>query len=180
MNERNNPNQVDKKLLTVSDRDIFVTVQKALLVGIILRNETRADKEESLKELTNLVKTAGSTPYIVQTKRIDKIDPKTFIGKGSIKELEDISKSNDIDVVVFDCELTPNQQKELRVIFQCDVVDRTGLILDIFALHAQSKEASLQVELAMSVYLKPRLAGLGKTLNNKVEELEQEVLEKLN
>ncbi len=167
MNERNNPNQVDKKLLTVSDRDIFVTVQKALLVGIILRNETRADKEESLKELTNLVKTAGSTPYIVQTKRIDKIDPKTFIGKGSIKELGDISKSNDIDVVVFDCELTPNQQKELRVIFQCDVVDRTGLILDIFALHAQSKEASLQVELAMSVYLKPRLAGLGKTLNQQ-------------
>ena len=167
MNERNNPNQVDKKLLTVSDRDIFVTVQKALLVGIILRNETRADKEESLKELTNLVKTAGSTPYIVQTKRIDKIDPKTFIGKGSIKELEDISKSNDIDVVVFDCELTPNQQKELRVIFQCDVVDRTGLILDIFALHAQSKEASLQVELAMSVYLTPRLAGLGKTLNQQ-------------
>ena len=167
MYERNNPNQLDKKLLTVSDRDIFVTVQKALLVGIILKNETRADKDESLKELTNLVKTAGSTPYIVQTKRIDKIDPKTFIGKGSIKELEDISKSNDIDVVVFDCELTPNQQKELRVIFQCDVVDRTGLILDIFALHAQSKEASLQVELAMSVYLKPRLAGLGKTLNQQ-------------
>ena len=68
MNERNNPNQVDKKLLTVSDRDIFVTVQKALLVGIILRNETRADKEESLKELTNLVKTAGSTPYICSNK----------------------------------------------------------------------------------------------------------------
>ena len=131
------------------------------------KNETRADKEESLKELTNLVKTAGSTPYIVQTKRVDKIDPKTFIGKGSIKELEDISKSNDIDVVIFDCELTPNQQKELRTIFQCDVVDRTGLILDIFSLHAQSKEASLQVELAMSVYLKPRLAGLGKTLNQQ-------------
>jgi len=167
LNERNNPNQVDRRLLTVSDRDIFVTVQRALLVGIILKNETRADKEESLKELTNLVKTAGSTPYIVQTKRVDKIDPKTFIGKGSIKELEDISKSNDIDVVIFDCELTPNQQKELRAIFQCDVVDRTGLILDIFSLHAQSKEASLQVELAMSVYLKPRLAGLGKTLNQQ-------------
>ena len=56
MNERNNPNQVDRRLLTVSDRDIFVTVQRALLVGIILKNETRADKEESLKELTNLVK----------------------------------------------------------------------------------------------------------------------------
>ena len=167
MNQRNNPNQTDRRLLTVSDRDIFVTVQKALLVGIILTNETRADKEESLKELTNLVKTAGSNPSIIQTKRVDKINPKTFIGKGSIIELEEISKSNDIDVVIFDCELTPNQQKELRTIFQCDVVDRTGLILDIFALHAQSKEANLQVELAMSVYLKPRLAGLGSTLNQQ-------------
>ena len=159
MNQRNNnPNQTDRRLLTVSDKDIFVTVQKALLVGIILKNQTRADREESLKELTSLVKTAGSNPTIIQTKRIDRIDPKTFIGKGSIIELEDLSKANDIDVVVFDCELSPNQQKELRAIFQCDVVDRTGLILDIFAL---------QVELAMSVYLKPRLAGLGKTLNQQ-------------
>ena len=167
MNQRNNPNQSEKKLLTVSDRDIFVTTQKALLVGIILKNETRADKEESLKELVNLVKTAGSRPAIIQTKRVERIDPKTFIGKGSITELVDISNVNDIDVVIFDCELTPNQQKELRALFKCDVVDRTGLILDIFALHAQSKEATLQVELALSIYLKPRLAGLGKTLNQQ-------------
>ena len=167
MNQRNNPNQSDRRLLTISDRDIFVTTQKALLIGIVLKNEIRADKEESLKELVNLVKTAGSSPTIIQTKRVEKIDPKTFIGKGSIKELVDISDANDIDVVLFDCELTPNQQKELRALFKCDVVDRTGLILDIFALHAQSKEASLQVELALSIYLKPRLAGLGKTLNQQ-------------
>ena len=167
MNQRNNPNQSDRRLLTVSDRDIFVTTQKALLIGIVLKNEIRADKEESLKELVNLVKTAGSSPTIIQTKRVEKIDPKTFIGKGSIKELVDISDAYDIDVVLFDCELTPNQQKELRALFKCDVVDRTGLILDIFALHAQSKEASLQVELALSIYLKPRLAGLGKTLNQQ-------------
>ena len=167
MNQRNNPNQSDRRLLTVSDRDIFVTTQKALLIGIVLKNEIRADKEESLKELVNLVKTAGSSPTIIQTKRVEKIDPKTFIGKGSIKELVDVSDANDIDVVLFDCELTPNQQKELRALFKCDVVDRTGLILDIFALHAQSKEASLQVELALSIYLKPRLAGLGKTLNQQ-------------
>ena len=167
MNQRNNPNQSDRRLLTVSDRDIFVTTQKALLIGIVLKNEIRADKEESLKELVNLVKTAGSSPTIIQTKRVEKVDPKTFIGKGSIKELVDISDANDIDVVLFDCELTPNQQKELRALFKCDVVDRTGLILDIFALHAQSKEASLQVELALSIYLKPRLAGLGKTLNQQ-------------
>ena len=167
MNQRNNPNESDRRLLTVSDRDIFVTTQKALLIGIVLKNEIRADKEESLKELVNLVKTAGSNPTIIQTKRVEKIDHKTFIGKGSIKELVDISDANDIDVVLFDCELTPNQQKELRTLFKCDVVDRTGLILDIFALHAQSKEASLQVELALSIYLKPRLAGLGKTLNQQ-------------
>ena len=167
MNQRKNPNQSDRRLLTVSDRDIFVTTQKALLIGIVLKNETRADKEESLKELVNLVETAGSSPTIIQTKRVEKIDPKTFIGKGSIKELVDISDANDIDVVLFDCELTPSQQKELRALFKCDVVDRTGLILDIFALHAQSKEASLQVELALSIYLKPRLAGLGKTLNQQ-------------
>jgi len=167
LNQRNNPNESDRRLLTVSDRDIFVTTQKALLIGIVLKNEIRADKEESLKELVNLVKTAGSSPTIIQTKRVEKIDPKTFIGKGSIKELVDISDANDIDVVLFDCELTPNQQKELRALFKCDVVDRTGLILDIFALHAQSKEASLQVELALSIYLKPRLAGLGKTLNQQ-------------
>ena len=167
MNQRNNPNQSDRRLLTVSDRDIFVTTQKALLIGIVLKNEIRADKEYSLKDLVNLVKTAGSSPTIIQTKRVEKIDPKTFIGKGSIKELVDISDANDIDVVLFDCELTPNQQKELRALFKCDVVDRTGLILDIFALHAQSKEASLQVELALSIYLKPRLAGLGKTLNQQ-------------
>ena len=167
MNQRKNPNQSDRRLITVSDRDIFVTTQKALLIGIVLKNETRADKEESLKELVNLVETAGSSPTIIQTKRVEKIDPKTFIGKGSIKELVDISDANDIDVVLFDCELTPSQQKELRALFKCDVVDRTGLILDIFALHAQSKEASLQVELALSIYLKPRLAGLGKTLNQQ-------------
>ena len=167
MNQRNNPNQSDRKLLTVSDRDIFVATQKALLVGIILKNEIRADKEESLKELINLVKTAGSNPTIIQTKRVERVDPKTYIGKGSIAELVDISDANDIDVVIFDSELTPNQQKELRALFKCDVVDRTGLILDIFALHAQSKEATLQVELALSIYLKPRLAGLGKTLNQQ-------------
>ena len=78
MNQRNNPNQSERKLLTVSDRDIFVTTQKALLVGIILKNEIRADKEESLKELINLVKTAGSSPTIIQTKRVERVDPSSF------------------------------------------------------------------------------------------------------
>ena len=81
MNQRNNPNQSDRRLLTVSDRDIFVTTQKALLVGIVLKNEVRADKEESLKELVNLVKTAGSSPTIIQLKELKKLILKLLLGK---------------------------------------------------------------------------------------------------
>ena len=167
IDRENTPDQSSKRLLTVSDRDIFIERQKALLVGIISGNQIRADREDSLKEIKSLVSTAGSEPFIQQIRRVEKIDPKTFVGKGACSELVDLSKANDIDVVIFDCELTPGQQRNLRLLFECDVVDRTGLILDIFALHANSKEATAQVELAMSIYLKPRLAGLGKSLNQQ-------------
>ena len=167
IDRENNPNQSTKRLLTVSDRDIFVKKQKALLVGLITGNQIRADREDSLKEIRSLVSTAGSDPFIQQMRRVEKIDPKTFIGKGACAELVDLSKANDIDVVIFDCELSPGQQRNLRLLFECDVVDRTGLILDIFALHANSKEATVQVELALSIYLKPRLAGIGKSLNQQ-------------
>lgn len=163
----NKPNQSSKRLLTVSDRDIFVDKQKALLIGVVSSNQIRADREDSLKEIISLVSTAGSNPFIQQMRRVEKINPKTFIGKGACSELVDLSKANDIDVVIFDCELSPAQQRNLRILFECDVVDRTGLILDIFALHANSKEATAQVELAMSIYLKPRLAGLGRSLNQQ-------------
>jgi GTP-binding protein HflX len=163
----NKPNQSSKRLLTVSDRDIFVDKQKALLVGVVSSNQIRADREDSLKEIISLVSTAGSNPFIQQMRRVEKINPKTFIGKGACSELVELSKANDIDVVIFDCELSPAQQRNLRILFECDVVDRTGLILDIFALHANSKEATAQVELAMSIYLKPRLAGLGRSLNQQ-------------
>jgi len=163
----NKQNQSSKRLLTVSDRDIFVDVQKALLVGLITAKQIRADREDSLKEIKSLVSTAGSNPVIQQMRRVEKIDPKTFIGKGACSELVDMSKANDIDVVIFDCELSPGQQRNLRSLFECDVVDRTGLILDIFALHANSREARVQVELALAKYLKPRLAGIGRSLNQQ-------------
>ena len=167
IDRNNNPNQSSKRLLTISDRDIFVDIQKALLVGVITGKQIRADREDSLKEMVSLVNTAGSNPIIQQMRRVEKIDPRTFIGKGACSELVDMSKANDIDVVIFDCELSPGQQRNLRSLFECDVVDRTGLILDIFALHANSREARVQVELALSIYLKPRLAGLGKSLNQQ-------------
>ena len=167
IDRNNNPNQSSKRLLTISDRDIFVDIQKALLVGVITGKQIRADREDSLKEIESLVNTAGSKPIIQQMRRVEKIDPRTFIGKGACSELVDMSKANDIDVVIFDCELSPGQQRNLRSLFECDVVDRTGLILDIFALHANSREARVQVELALSIYLKPRLAGIGKSLNQQ-------------
>jgi GTP-binding protein HflX len=167
IDRNNNPNQSSKRLLTISDRDIFVDIQKALLVGVITGKQIRADREDSLKEIGSLVSTAGSKPIIQQMRRVEKIDPRTFIGKGACSELVDMSKANDIDVVIFDCELSPGQQRNLRSLFECDVVDRTGLILDIFALHANSREARVQVELALSIYLKPRLAGIGKSLNQQ-------------
>ena len=167
IDRNNNPNQSSKRLLTISDRDIFVDIQKALLVGVITGKQIRADREDSLKEIGSLVNTAGSKPIIQQMRRVEKIDPRTFIGKGACSELVDMSKANDIDVVIFDCELSPGQQRNLRSLFECDVVDRTGLILDIFALHANSREARVQVELALSIYLKPRLAGIGKSLNQQ-------------
>ena len=163
----NNPNQSSKRLLTVSDRDVFVDIQKALLVGVITDRQVRADREDSLKEIRSLVSTAGSNPIIQQMRRVEKIDPRTFVGKGACSELVDMSKANDIDVVIFDCDLSPGQQRNLHSLFECDVVDRTGLILDIFALHANSREARVQVELALSIYLKPRLAGIGKSLNQQ-------------
>ena len=167
IDRNNNPNQSSKRLLTISDRDIFVDIQKALLVGVITGKQIRADREDSLKEIESLVNTAGSKPIIQQMRRVEKINPRTFIGKGACSELVDMSKANDIDVVIFDCELSPGQQRNLRSLFECDVVDRTGLILDIFALHANSREARVQVELALSIYLKPRLAGIGKSLNQQ-------------
>ena len=93
MNQRNNnPNQTDRRLLTVSDKDIFVTVQKALLVGIILKNQTRADREESLKELTSLVKTAGSNPTIIQTKELIELIQRHSLVRGLLMNLKNFQK----------------------------------------------------------------------------------------
>jgi len=97
--------------------------------------------------------------------RRDRPDPATYIGKGKLAELVGVSKAEDIDVVVFDNELSPAQQRNLQQAFQCDVVDRVALILDIFAQHAHTKEGMLQVELAQYRYRLPRLRGKGTTLS---------------
>lgn len=124
-----------------------------------------AEGERSLEELELLTDTAGSEPVEVVLVRRDRPDAATFIGKGKLSELVAESHMLDIDVVVFDNELSPAQQRNLHQAFQCDVVDRVALILDIFAQHAHTHEGRLQVELAQHRYRLPRLRGKGVELS---------------
>ncbi len=145
--------------------DLEVGRQRALLIGMMRSRGDRAAAEASLLELELLTDTAGSEPVVAELVRRDRPDPATYIGKGKLAELVGVSKAEDIDVVVFDNELSPAQQRNLQQAFQCDVVDRVALILDIFAQHAHTKEGMLQVELAQYRYRLPRLRGKGTTLS---------------
>ena len=115
----------------------------------------------SLEELARLTQTAGSEPEGTALLHRDRIDPATFIGKGQAQRLQRETTAADVDVVVFDNALSPVQQRNLQEIFGCDVVDRTAVILDIFAQHATSRAGMLQVELAQLRYRLPRLRGRG-------------------
>ena len=151
--------------LTASVTDLDVVQQRALLVGVVRDGSRSVEGERSLAELQLLTDTAGSEPVESVLVRRDRPDPATFIGKGKLSELVTESHLLDIDVVVFDNELSPAQQRNLHQAFQCDVVDRTALILDIFAQHAHTHEGRLQVELAQHRYRLPRLRGKGIELS---------------
>ena len=151
--------------LTASVTDLDVVRQRALLVGMVRDGSRAAEGERSLEELELLTDTAGSEPVESVLVRRDRPDAATFIGKGKLSELVAESHMLDIDVVVFDNELSPAQQRNLHQAFQCDVVDRVALILDIFAQHAHTHEGRLQVELAQHRYRLPRLRGKGVELS---------------
>jgi len=151
--------------LTASVTDLDVVRQRALLVGMVRDGSRIAEGERSLEELELLTDTAGSEPVESVLVRRDRPDAATFIGKGKLSELVAESHMLDIDVVVFDNELSPAQQRNLHKAFQCDVVDRVALILDIFAQHAHTHEGRLQVELAQHRYRLPRLRGKGVELS---------------
>lgn len=120
-----------------------------------------------MQELARLVDTAGADTVGADLQRRDRPDPATYVGSGKADELAHTGKVLDIDLVVFSEELTPAQQRNLEQIFECDVVDRVALILDIFAQHATSQEGMLQVELAQLKYRLPRLRGRGKFLSQQ-------------
>jgi GTP-binding protein HflX len=156
-----------RRRLTATVTDLEVAIQRAFLVGVELPGMSTVDSERSLEELALLTDTAGSEPVDQELVRRTRIDPATYIGSGKAEELATLTKALDIDVVVFDNQLTPAQQRNLQKLFDCDVVDREGLILDIFAQHAHTKVGALQVELAMNRYNLPRLRGKGTSLSQQ-------------
>jgi GTP-binding protein HflX len=154
-----------RRRLTATEVDLGVVVQRALLVGASAAREDEA--EASLEELALLTSTAGAEVVERVFQHKDVPDPATFIGKGKAKELREMAEALDVDVVVFDDELSPAQQRNLEKLFGRDVVDRVALILDIFGQHAHSQAGMLQVELAQMRYRLPRLRGRGVEMSQQ-------------
>ena len=134
--------------------------EKVVIIGVISQKQDEEKSKEYLDELEFLTFTAGGEVIKRFTQKIDKPNPKTFIGTGKIEEVRQFIEANDISSVIFDDELSPGQQKNIERILECKILDRTTLILDIFAQRAQTSYARTQVELAQYQYLLPRLTGL--------------------
>jgi len=141
-------------------------LEKVVLVGVWVEG-TVQDAENSLKELSALAETAGSEVMAGLIQRRDKPDPATFIGSGKVVELREAVVNSGADTVVCDGELSPAQLRNLEGKVKVKVIDRTALILDIFAQHAKSREGKAQVELAQMTYLLPRLRGWGDSLSRQ-------------
>ena len=134
--------------------------EKAVLIGVINSTQNESTVKEYLSELSFLTETAGGIVSKSFVQKFDSPNPKTFIGSGKIIEIQNYCKHNNIGSVIFDDELSPTQQLNLEKILKVKIIDRTGLILDIFAQRATTSYAKNQVELAQYQYLMPRLKGL--------------------
>jgi len=136
-------------------------MEKAVLVGIYFKPQEKVEAEISLKELKWLAISAGANVEDIFLQKREEPDPKFLIGEGKVQEIKERIKRDGIDIVIFDENLKPSQIRHLEEYLECKVIDRTQLILDIFAQRARSKEGKLQVELAQYIYLLPRLTGKG-------------------
>jgi GTPase len=141
-------------------------LERVVLVGV-WTSGTVTDAENSLAELARLAETAGSQVLEALMQRRDRPDPATYLGSGKAKEVRDLVVATGADTVVCDGELTPGQLRKLEEIVKVKVIDRTALILDIFAQHARSREGKAQVELAQLQYLLPRLRGWGEAMSRQ-------------
>ncbi|HUA93087.1 MAG TPA: GTPase HflX [Terracidiphilus sp.] len=131
----------------------------------VVRRRSTFDSQESLAEFRELVLSAGGQVTAELLQRRPRPDPATLIGSGKVEEIAGVAASTEADLVLFDHDLSPTQLRNLESALPCRVLDRTQLILDIFARHARTREGQLQVELAQLEYLLPRLAGRGKTMS---------------
>lgn len=137
-----------------------ITLEKVVLVGIINQIQDEAKSKEYLDELEFLTFTAGGEVIKRYVQKMDMPNPKTFIGTGKMEEVKQFVIDNEIGTVIFDDELSPAQERNISKILNCKILDRTNLILDIFAQRAQTSYARTQVELAQCEYLLPRLKGM--------------------
>jgi len=134
--------------------------EKTVLIGLITQQQDEEKSKEYLDELEFLAYTAGGEVLKRFVQKLDTPNPKTFIGTGKMEEVREFVAENEVGIAIFDDELSPAQQKNIEKILQCKIIDRTNLILDIFAQRAQTSYARTQVELAQYEYLLPRLAGM--------------------
>lgn len=140
-------------------------IEKAVLVGVNLRNDLHFDY--SIEELGNLAEALDVEVVGVVTQNLERINPSHYVGTGKIEEIKHFYEAADANLVIFDDELSPSQIRNLERDLECKVIDRTMLILDIFARRAKSKEAQMQVELAQLQYMLPRLVGLRDSLSRQ-------------
>ena len=134
--------------------------ERAVLVGVILKDQPVEQEMEYLDELAFLAETAGAQTLKSFTQKLDHTEPRTFVGSGKLAEINEYIKANEINLAVFDDELSPSQQRNIEKVLQIKVLDRTQLILDIFARRARTAQAQVQVELAQYQYLMPRLTRM--------------------
>ena len=135
-------------------------MEKTVLVGIITNVQGYEKSMDYLEELEFLTLTAGGYVNKIFTQKLNNPNPKTFIGEGKINEIRDYIKDHEVKTVIFDDELSATQERNISKIFNCKILDRTNLILDIFAQRAKTSYAKTQVELAQCQYLLPRLKGM--------------------
>lgn len=140
--------------------DTAIKPERAVLVGIIKPGQSDVQTREYLQELEFLVATAGGETIYSFTQRMQRPDRATFVGTGKLEEIKDYIKAEEIDIVVFDDELSPSQLRNIENELQIKILDRSNLILDIFAKRAQTSQAKTQVELAQLQYMLPRLTRL--------------------
>ncbi len=135
-------------------------IEKAILVGVITPEISESTARDYLDELAFLTKTAGAEPVKYFLQRVEHTNPRTFVNKGKIAEIAVFIEANEVTLAIFDDELSPSQMRNIEEELNCRVIDRTNLILDIFASRARTSHARTQVELAQYQYLLPRLTGM--------------------